>query len=340
MTTSAANQRKRPHCTKCGGLMAGHTRDGGSFVCPDARQFLSPKPEPREVSLRDSPAESLPSPPASPPPQSTFQIPPGNKWHWRNPNWFSPPSKKRQSTPSESRQSLAPTEPASEFGDYGRERAFFTLPRYATAGGMCAGERRSLTPTEPATEDDEGSDYEKENSPFYERENSPFYDEPDPLYYHPGERFLQPREDSPEYYGSPGSPPPRPWSPLSQSPVVDISLQTALRGSSPLFSTFRVPREDLQKVHQTAEREGKYVGVMEAPPGQSENIPQEKADGTVWVVVGYDEAHVRHIVQMQQMSLPGAMERPAGNSRELGFFQLALAGIVGGFMVTCGLAFL
>ncbi|KAH7916798.1 hypothetical protein BJ138DRAFT_995246 [Hygrophoropsis aurantiaca] len=295
MATQMSNQRKRPHCTKCGNLMAGHTRNGGSFVCPDEFEFMTPKPEPRDSSLSPlpSPPESPSgSPSGSPAPQSTFQVPPGNKWHWRNPNWFSPPRKKRQDTPGEDRLSLVPTEPASDFGDFERE-PFLNLPVH---------------------------DYYPQH-----------YDEP----------YSYEREDTPPlYYSTDHSPSPRPWSPFSQSPVVDISLQTALRGSSPLFTTFRVPREDLESVHRTAEREGKYLGVMEAPPGQNGNIPQEKADGTVWVVVGYNEDQVKHIVHTQQTSLELPSKGVQGRGSEMGFVQLALAGILGGFIVTCGLAFL
>ncbi|EGN92030.1 hypothetical protein SERLA73DRAFT_79916 [Serpula lacrymans var. lacrymans S7.3] len=111
-----ANPRKRPQCTKCGMLMAGHRRRGGTVLCPTPS--LSPDPEDRMWSHSPSvPSASLPSPPASPHgsrgPSPGFQLPEGNRWHWRNPNWMSPARKPLGRTPSDE-HSLVPTEPLTE----------------------------------------------------------------------------------------------------------------------------------------------------------------------------------------------------------------------------------
>jgi hypothetical protein len=127
MSTSTS-LRRRPHCHKCGSPMQGHRRKNGTFVCPGETSIFTETVS----SIRKSHSTPLPSPPASPggsprasPPPSQgfspvhekpiFNPPPGKRWHWRNPNWVSPPRKMRLYTPSDwERGSLTPTEPVTD----------------------------------------------------------------------------------------------------------------------------------------------------------------------------------------------------------------------------------
>jgi hypothetical protein len=332
-------------CHKCWSTMAGHTRKNNMFICP-----------PTALSRSSENSPPLPSPPDSPPPTyecQGFQIPPGDCWHWRNPNWVSPP-------PSEKPQENALRD-------------------------------ASLTPTEPLSDDQQ----ERKNiSPFaMGGPANEWADHPDALTHYPN--FLIKREESLEsvYTGHSGSPSPRPWSPFSQSPITDISLNTALRAGTPLYSVYRVPRQDVPYVQRTAPREGKLFSVMNAPPAHLAKIPREKSRETVWVILSDREEDLRYAVHSQHMpgalvqgssegfddplenavapvmqdaligntvnhsgpqhvvrtATPGqSMDRMPGmldgygqvQSAGPGFFQMAFAGIIGGLIVTYGRALL
>lgn len=334
-------------CHKCGSTMAGHTRKNNMFVCPG----------PAERKLHH-----LLSPDTPPPTYEFhgFQVPPGDRWHWRNPNWVSPP----------------------------RERPHEKAHRDV-----------SLTPTEPLSDEGPG----KENISPFAMEHSPSPDYPDddwagssgPLDY----PNFSIKEESPESQfdtyisGCSHSPPPREWSSFSQSPVTDISLNTALRAGTPLYSVYRVPRQDVPKVQRTAQREGKLLSVMKAPPAHLAKIPREKSQETVWVILSDREEDLQYAVHSQRM--PGAFAQgttadfsdPKGNavapvmqnapfcnavcqpaaqhvmrnatfdqsiysipgglavqanlrSAGQGFLQMAFAGIIGGLVVTYGRALL
>ncbi|KAG1892166.1 hypothetical protein F4604DRAFT_1966375 [Suillus subluteus] len=305
--------------------MAGHTRKNNMFICP-------------------GPAESkshLHLSPDTPPPTYEFhgfQVPPGDRWHWRNPNWVSPPRERPH------------------------EKAHRTV---------------SLTPTEPLSDEGPG----KENISPFPMEHSPSPGYPgddwdgssDSLDYYPNFSI---KEESPEpqfdtyISGCSHSPPPREWSPFSQSPITDISLNTALRAGTPLYSVYRVPRQDVPKT----------------PPAHLAKIPREKSLETVWVILSDREEDLQYAVHSQRMpgafaqgttadfsdsksdaappvtqnapfynavgqrnatfdqsmySIPGGMAvqenlRSAGH----GFLQMAFAGIIGGLVVTYGRALL
>ncbi|KAG1752516.1 uncharacterized protein EDB91DRAFT_521322 [Suillus paluster] len=344
---TVTSQRKRPMCHKCGSTMAGHTRKNNIFVCPASSQRTS----------------HIPLPPDSPPPTYEFhgfQVPPGDRWHWRNPNWISPPRERPHET-AHRNESLTPTEPLSDGGSGKENIAPFSV------GG-------SPAPNYPADE----------------------WDDSDPLYYYPD---FSVKEETPEpvfdsyISGCTNSPPPREWSPFSQSPITDISLNTALRAGTPLYSVYRVPRQDVPKVQRTAQREGKLFSVMKAPPAHPAKIPREKSRETVWVILSDREEDLRYAVHSQRMpgaltqgsmtdfSFPksnaaapviqnapfcNAVDQPAaqrdvrnatfdqsmysipgghavqGHLRTAGhgFLQMAFAGIIGGLVVTYGRAFL
>ncbi|KAG1815685.1 uncharacterized protein BJ212DRAFT_1272666 [Suillus subaureus] len=258
------SRRKRPMCHRCGSTMAGHTRKNNMFICP-------------------GPAESkshLLLSPDSPPPTYEFhgfQVPPGDRWHWRNPNWVSPP----------------------------RERPHEKAHRDV-----------SLTPTEPLSDEGPG----KENiSPFpMEHSPSPDYTSDD----------WAGSSDSLDYYPN--------FSIKEESP--EPHLNTALRGGTPLYSVYRVPRQDVPKVQRTAQREGKLFSVMTAPPAHLAKIPREKSRETVWVILSDREEDLQYA---SMYSIPGGLAvqenlRSAGH----GFLQMAFAGIIGGLVVTYGRALL
>lgn len=135
---------------------------------------------------------------------------------------------------------------------------------------------------------------------------------------------------------------PRPWLPFSQSRVTDTSLNTVLRASTPLFKVFRTPREDLDDVKRTAQREGKHVAIINAPPAHRAmaRVPTDKANGTVWVVVSDRVEDLKHAIDSQQRGMPGTFFLEEPQTRGMGFFQMVVAGVLGGLMVAIGLAYL
>ncbi|KAF9238779.1 hypothetical protein BU15DRAFT_47334 [Melanogaster broomeanus] len=320
--STTASLRRRPHCHKCGSLMQGHRRRGGTLICPDEVSFCTGT----ATSSRKSHSTTLPSPPASPggspaasPPPSpeisparekfTFKPPPGDRWHWRNPNWVSPPRKLRLHSPNDDleRDSLAPTEPITEHN--ARQSGSYFSP--------------SAIHEEEEEEEEQGG-HAVDASWSDNLSNKENYD---PEGYFPAHS---------------NSLSPRPWTPFSQSPITDISLNTALRASTPLFKVFRTPREDLDEVRRTAQREGKHVGVINAPPAHlaTAKVPREKADGTVWVLVCDRVEDLKYAIDSQQGGMPGTFFPEGPQRMGMGFFQVALAGVMGGLMVAVGLAFM
>lgn len=281
--------------------MQGHKRKNGSLVCPgEASIFTVPV-----SSTRKSHSTPLPSPPASPggsPPVTplsyggflpvdktpVFEPPPGDRWHWKNPNWVSPPQKMRLYTPDdEDRGSLTPTEPVTE-------PAMNVIP-----------------------EEQEGS--------------SSNVDE---------EEDVAQQEEWEYFTDRSSSLSARPWSPFSQSPVTDIGLNTALRASTPLFKVFRTPLQDLDSVRRTAQREGKHIAVISAPLAHRAmaTVPTDRADDTAWVVVSDSIEDLKYAIDSQQAGMPGTFFPEEPKTRGMGFFQVVVAGVLGGLTVAVGLA--
>lgn len=271
-------------------------------------------------STRKIHSTPLPSPPvspggsphASPPPSSSFspvhekpvfKPPPGKRWHWRNPNWVSPPHKMRLYTPSDGeRGSLTPTEPVTE---------------------PIASQRVTRLSPSVIREEEEGNPSVSWSRNVDEEDND----------VQNGEEF----EYFPDHSNSLS---PRQWSPFSQSPVTDISLNTALRASTPLFKVFRTPREDLDDIGRIAQREGKHVAIIDAPLAHRAmaRVPTDKANGTVWVVVSDRVEDLKYAIDSQQRGMPGMFFPEEPQTRGMGFFQVAIAGALGGLMVAVGLA--
>ncbi|KAI6130284.1 hypothetical protein EDD16DRAFT_1515483 [Pisolithus croceorrhizus] len=131
------SDRKRPQCHQCGTMMRGHKRQGrGKYICPDssisstdtdkdraASEFnvtesLSTRSHSSSTPLPSPPVSLSPSPSPVPPPAytPTFKPPPGSSWHWKNPNWKSPPRNSGfRGLPELDRSSLTPTEPNTEY---------------------------------------------------------------------------------------------------------------------------------------------------------------------------------------------------------------------------------
>ncbi|KAG8218515.1 hypothetical protein J3R82DRAFT_4153 [Butyriboletus roseoflavus] len=318
MSTSTS-LRKRPHCHRCGSPMQGHRRKNGTFVCPEGTSIFTETVS----STRKSHSTPLPSPPvspggsphASPPPspgfspvreKPVFKPPPGKRWHWRNPNWVSPPHKMRLYTPSDGeRGSLAPTEPVTE-------------PIASQRG-------THLFPSVIREEEEEA-----EGNPYVSWSRNA--DEEDNDVQNGGEFEFFPHHSN--------SPSPRLRSPFSQSPVTDISLNTALRASTPLFKVFRTPREDLDGVRQIAQREGKHVAIINAPLAHraTARVPTDKADGTVWIIVSDRVEDLKYAIDSQQRGMPGTFFPEEPQTRGMGFFQVVVAGVLGGLVVAVGLA--
>ena len=202
-------------------------------------------------------------------------------------------------------------------------------------------ERGSLTPTEPLTEpivSQRGTHLspnvirEEEEEGDLSGSWSKNPDEEDNDVPHEGEfQYFYPHSNSPY---------PRPWSPFSQSPVTDISLDTALRASTPLFKVFRTPLEDLDGVKRTAQRDGKHVAIINTPPAHRAmaRVPTDKANGTVWVVVSDRIEDLKYAIDSQQGGMPGTFFSEEPQIRGMGFFQVVIAGVLGGLMVAVGLA--
>ena len=316
MSTSTS-LRRRPHCHKCGSPMQGHRRRNGTFVCPGETSIFTETVS----STHKSHSTPLPSPPASPggsprasPPPSQgfspvhekpiFKPPPGKRWHWRNPNWVSPPRKMRLYTPSDwERGSLTPTEPVT--GPIGNQRG------------------THLSPNVIREEEEEGN-HSASWSKTLDEEDNDVPNEEEFEYFHRHSNSLSPRA----------------WSPFSQSPVTDVSLDTALRASTPLFKVFRTPLEDLDGVRRTAQRDGKHVAIINTPPAHRAmaRVPTDKANGTVWVVVSDRVEDLKYAIDSQQGGMPGTFFLEEPQIRGMGFFQVVVAGVLGGLMVAVGLA--
>lgn len=264
------------------------------------------------TSLPSPPASPGGSPHASPPPspgfspvreKPVFKPPPGKRWHWRNPNWVSPPRKMRLYTPSDAeRGSLTPTELVTE---------------------SAVSRRKTHLPPNIIREEEE----EEDGNPTSWSDNI--------------DGTAQNGEEL-EYSHHSNSLSPRLWSTFSQSPVTDISLNTALRASTPLFNVFRTPREDLDDVRRTAQREGKHVAIINAPPAHRAiaRVPSDKANGTVWVVVSDRVEDLKYAINSQQGGMPGTFFLEEPPTRGADFFQVVVAGLMGGLMVAVGLAYL
>ena len=285
-------------------------------MCPEETSIFTET----VTSIHKTHSTPLPSPPASPggsprasPPlsqgfspareQPVFRPPPGKRWHWRNPNWVSPPRKMRLYTPSDGEcGSLTPTEPITE--PIANQRGTYLSPSVIREE-----EEENLSASWSKNVDEEDSNVQN------------------------GEEF----EYFPRHSNSLS---PRPWSPFCQSPVTEINLDTALRASTPLFKVFRTPLEDLDGIRRTAQHDGKHVAIINAPPAHRAmaRVPTDKANGTVWVVVSDRVEDLKYAIDSQQGGLPGTFFPEEPQTRGISFFQVVVAGVLGGLMVAVGLA--
>lgn len=326
------SDRKRPQCHQCGSLMRGHKRQGrGKYICPDSSISSTGTEKDRaasEASITESlstrsnlDSTPLPSPPVSPSPSPspvpppaytpTFKPPPGSSWHWKNPNWKSP-------------------------------------PRNSGFGGLPELERISLTPTELNTEYQASiqGDHSASSATLQEVKQEPIGDS-EALW----EAGNSDNDDSgsahSEYFGGFTPMPvdtqsPRSWSPWSHSSDSSNNLSGILRAGTPLFNVFRTRRGDIPKLTRAAEEEGKHMCIINAPPSYpgTAKLPREKANGTVWVLVSDREDDLRYAVDCQQRGMPGTLCLDQQTTKRIGIVDIIFASFVGGFIVALGFKYL
>lgn len=310
--------------------MQGHTRKGrGKYICPDISASVDSCGTEKdraasEASIVDSVtmrshsrSAPLPSPPVSPSPSPspsptsvsppaytpTFNPPPGDNWHWRNPNWRSPARESINIADSLTRASLAPTEPNTEY-------------QANIQGGHFS---YSVTFQAPKQEPDDS------NGLWEDGDND------------------EVGSTHSEYFGEFTPTPLNPASPRSWSPYLGAnSFNSTLRESTPLFNVFRTRRTDVPKVTRAAEEEGKHVCVIDAPPHYSgtAKLPREKANGTVWILVSDREDDLRYALDSQQRGMPGTLFPEEHTVKNSGFLDVLFAGLVGGLVVACGFKYL
>lgn len=310
-------------------MMQGHTRKGrGKFVCPDSSTSTTGTDKDRaasEVSVAESlstrshlGSTPLPSPPVSPSPSPspvpppaytpTFKPPPGDSWHWKNPNWKSPPPDLPFSDLAGlERASLTPTELNSEY-------------QASIQGGRFAGSVTLQEIKEELTDDREDLwGVGNNNDDDLGSTQSEYFGELTPM---PADT-------------------PRSWSPWSQSDSSD-NLSGVLRASTPLFKVFRTGRGDISKVTRAAEEEGKHVCIIDAPPSYpgTAKLPREKANGTVWVLVSDREDDLRYALDCQQRGMPGTLVFDEQMAKRNGILEVMFASLVGGLVVALGFKYL
>ncbi|KAI5987767.1 hypothetical protein EDC04DRAFT_1471522 [Pisolithus marmoratus] len=326
------SSRKRPQCHQCGTMMQGHTRKGrGRFICPDSSISTTSTDKDRaapEASVAESlstrshlSSTPLPSPPVSqspspcpvPPPAytPTFKPPPGNSWHWKNPNWKSPPRHLGFGTPAQlERGSLTPTELNTEYQASIQGDRFASSTTLQEVKQEFNDDNEALWGVGNDDDDDLGSTQSDYFSGFT----------PTPM----------------------DTQSPRSWSPWSHSSDSNDNLSGVLRASTPLFKVFRTRRGDIPKVTHTAEEEGKHVCIIDAPPSYpgTAKLPREKANGTVWVLVSDREDDLRYALDCQQRGMPGTLVFDEQMAKRNGILEVVFASLVGGLVVALGFKYL
>jgi len=132
----------------------------------------------------------------------------------------------------------------------------------------------------------------------------------------------------------------------------DFLIQNALATSLPLASVFSTPKEAISDIRKVARDIGLHTSLMRRPTPR--NAPTYNQFGqpipSWWVVLGRDKEAVKHLAEVQKGGMPGFFVperddsvnegRPSstGSSSSLGFFQLVLAGAIGGAAVLFGAA--
>ncbi|KAI6135091.1 hypothetical protein EDD17DRAFT_517497 [Pisolithus thermaeus] len=325
------SDRKRPQCHQCGTMMRGHKRQGrGKYICPDssisstdtdkdraASEFnvtesLSTRSHSSSTPLPSPPVSLSPSPSPVPPPAytPTFKPPPGSSWHWKNPNWKSPPRNFGfRGLPELDRSSLTPTEPNTEYqasiqGDHFASSVTLQEVKQELTGG-----------SEPVwgIENDDNGDLGSTHSEYFNA-------------------FTPMPVDTQS----------RSWSPWSHSSGSSDNLSGVLRAGTPLFNVVRTRRRDIPKLTRAAEEEGKHMCIIDAPPSYpgTAKLPREKANGTVWVLVSDREDDLRYALDCQQRGMPGALLFDQQTAKRSGILEVVFASFVGGFIVALGFKYL
>lgn len=136
----------------------------------------------------------------------------------------------------------------------------------------------------------------------------------------------------------------------------DTLLENALSTSIALASIFSTPKEHIADVRKAARQVGLHTTLMRRPgartDGKSSFDQYGHRENSWWVVMGRNAEAVKHLMNLQQGTLPGAypidqdvenepVPHPGAStsaSMSLGFLQLVLAGAIGGAAVVFGMA--
>jgi len=117
----------------------------------------------------------------------------------------------------------------------------------------------------------------------------------------------------------------------------------------PLASVFSVTARDVNTAQRTARNLGLHTGLIPKPPeaDRSRRGSRLLAQRSWWMVVGKSDTAVQHLLDAHQKEMPGRLdEEPpyaAYANRErrgMSFFQLVIAGAIGGLIVVYGLSLL
>lgn len=127
-------------------------------------------------------------------------------------------------------------------------------------------------------------------------------------------------------------------------------MDIALGSSVALASIFSTPKQDIADVREAAKLSGLHTGLMRSPGARSDGKSTinefGKRENSWWVVMGKNAEAVKHLVNSQQKGMPGFYHpekesdevRASTQAAQVGFFQMVVAGAIGGAAVAFGLA--
>lgn len=124
--------------------------------------------------------------------------------------------------------------------------------------------------------------------------------------------------------------------------VIDMALGTSIA----LASIFSTPKEDIADVRRAANEAGLHMALMRRPgsrqDGKSTINKRGQRENSWWVAIGKNAEAVRHLADSQEQGMPGHYEPredypSSGTSIASSFFQMIIAGAIGGAAVIFGM---